>query len=196
MKRALLLVLIAAANVLPAPVSNAGAFTDDVYRSRFLARDRAERTYSIDATVEDRPAGALLVLEIRRQCRSCRADVYAKTLKPGDLVVRYTSPGAECQCMFATVEAKFGGRPLRIDWVWDPEQGVAPADGGLQWTAVTANNLMNVSCFGSGTLTSTPQPLAGDAPEPPRGARDFPKEMPPGFKADPLAGPSCDVESP
>ena len=196
MRRAALLVLVMAANVAPAPASDAGPFTAEVYRSHFLARDRAERTYTIEAVLHDRPAGAMLVLEIRRRCGSCRADVYAKTLKPGELIVRQIPPGPECQCLSTTVDTKFGGRPLRIDWAWDPEQGLAPADGGLEWSAVTANTLMNVSCFGSGTRTSTPEVLTGEAPEPPAGAREFPKKLPAAFEADPLAAPSCYAESP
>lgn len=196
MKRVTFVVLALAATMFPAPGSQAGAFTADVYRSHFLARDRAERMHTIEATLHDHPAGALLVLEVRRRCGSCRAGVYAKELKPGELIVRQTPPGAECQCLSTTVETKFGGAPLRIDWVWDPEQGAAPAEGGLEWGAVTANTLMNVSCFGSGTRTSTPEVLGGDAPEPPQGARDFPKKLPGAFKADPLAAPSCYAESP
>lgn len=196
MRRVALLVLVMAVNVFPAPVSNAGEFTADVYESHFLARDRGGRAYTIDAMLEDRPGGALLVLEVRRRCGSCRADVYAKTLKPDELIVRPTPPGLECQCLSTTVDTKFGGEPLRIDWAWDPEQGATPVDGGVEWSAVTANTLMNVSCFGSGTRTSTPEVLTGDAPEPPANAREFPKKLPRAFEADPLAAPSCYAESP
>jgi hypothetical protein len=195
-RAALLLVLACAATALPATSSTAGFATVDVYRSDFLAVDRDGRTYEIGATVEDRPAGAQLVVEVRRRCDSCRAAVYAKTLAPGDLIVRQVPTTPECQCMSATVSTKFGGKPLTIDWVWDPEQGASPSGGGVQWTAVTANTLMNVSCFGSGTVTSTPDPLSGDEPARPERAKEFPKKLPPAFRADLIAAPGCYVEWP
>lgn len=195
-RAALLLALACAATALPATRSGAGSATVDVYRSHFLAVDRAGRAYSIGATVEDRPAGAQLVVEIRRRCGSCRAAVYAKTLAPGDLVVRQVPTSPECQCMSASVSTKFGGKPLTIDWVWDPEQGATPSGGGVEWTAVSANNLVNVSCFGSGTVTSTPDPFSDEEPAPPERAKEFPKRLPPGFRSDILGGPGCYVERP
>lgn len=193
----LLLVLSIAAPLFPAPASTAGTATIDVYRSHFEARDRIGRVYTFDAVVEDRPAGAQLVLEVRRRCPSCRPEVYAQTLKPGDLLVRQLNPAStECQCMGASVTTKFGGKELRIEWGWDVEQGGAPAGDGYEWTAVTANNLLNVSCFGTGTYRTTPDPFSEEAPEPPKGAQPFPKKMPAGFKADLFGRPGCYYETP
>lgn len=191
---ALLVAACLAAILSPAP-SNAGDVTADVYRSRFAAHDRDGRVYMVDAAVEDRPAGALLVLEVRRRCASCRPDVYAKTLGPDDFTVSYLTFGTECQCFAAGVDAKFGRKPLAIDWVWDPAEGDATADR-VEWGAVTANNLMNVACFGSGSLTSMPDPFSGEPPAPPAGAREFPQKLPPGFKIDPLGAPGCYSEGP
>lgn len=192
---ALLLVAAVAGAVVPATTSGAGFATTDVYRSHFDAVDRAGYRYSIDAVVEDRPAGAQLVLEVRRRCRACRASVYVKSLGRGELSVRQV-PTPECQCMSASVSTNFGGKTLEIDWVWDPEQGGGPSGGGFEWTAVTANNLMNVSCFGAGTATSVPDPFSGEEPRPPKGAREFPKEMPAQFRVDVVARPGCHAESP
>ena len=189
-----LLVLACLTPVVPA---EAGVVTADVYRSHFLAYDRWDRVWSVDAVVEDRPAGAQLLVEIARRCRSCKPQVYAQKLRPGAFVVNEigaASPG--CQCMSAMVKARFGGKKLRIEWAWDPEQGGAPADGGYEWTAVSANNLVNVGCYGTGSVTSTPDVFSGQEPRPPKGARSFPKEMPTSFKADVLARPGCFVESP
>ena len=198
MRRAatVLVVALAAAGLVPSGPSTAGEMTDDVYRSHFLARDRDDRVYVVDAVVEDRPAGGLLVLEIRRRCRSCEAEVYAKTLAPGEVAVNYLSLGLECQCIRANVEAKFGGETLSLSWAWDPEQGQPSPGGTVEWPAVTANNLMNVSCFGSGSLVSAPSPFSGDPPETPRGAREFPKRLPRGFRVDPSGAPGCHVETP
>ena len=194
---AALLAVAAVATLLPGPAPDAATATVDVYRSHFLARDRGGHTYSIDALVEDRPAGALLVLEIRRRCKSCRADVYAKALGPGDvLVAPLGAASTECQCISASVTTKFGGETLRLDWRWDAEQHSGPADGGYEWAAVTGNTLMNVACFGTGSFRTTPDPFSGDAPEPPKGAKEFPKEMPRGFKANRLARPGCYVAVP
>lgn len=196
MRRAVLLLAAAViVPLLPAPASYAGTMATDVYRSRFFASDRAGRAYTIDALVEDRAAGGQLLLKVRRRCASCRADVYVRPLKPGDLLVRPV-PTTECQCMFASVSAKFGGKELRIEWGWDLEQHSGPAGDGYEWATVTANNLMNVSCFGSGTYRTTPDPFSEEAPQPPRGAKEFPKKMPAPFKVDIVARPSCYVESP
>lgn len=197
MRRVALLVTIALLAPLLTPAASlAGRYTTDVYRSHFLAVDRAGRAYAIDALVEDRPAGGRLVLEVRRRCGGCRADVYSKALKPGDVVVRQPSPNAECQCMGASVTARFGGKEMRLDWVWDLEQGGRPSDGGYEWDAVTANNVLNVGCFGTGSATSTPDPFSGDVPDPPPGARPFPRKMPRQFKVDILARPGCYAERP
>lgn len=197
MKRAALLAIVSLFAPLLAPAaSHAGAYTTDVYRSRFLAFDRDGRVHSIEALVEDRPSGTQLVIEVRRRCGGCRAAVYAAELKPGDLVVRRPSADAECQCMYATVETRFGGKKMRLDWVWDVEQGGRPVDGGYEWDAVTANNVLNLGCFGTGSVTTTPDPFSGEAPEPPGRAKPFPKEMPGPFKADILARPSCYAERP
>ena len=194
---AVVLAVVAVAALLPGPAPDAATGTTDVYRSHFLARDRGGHTYSIDALVEDRPAGAQIVLEIRRRCASCRADVYAKTLGPGDvLVAPLGAASPECQCISASVTTKFGGKTLRLEWRWDVEQHSGPADGGYEWAAVTANTLLNVSCFGTGSFSTTPDPFSGDAPEPPKGAKKFPKEMPRAFRADLLARPGCHVDSP
>lgn len=198
MRRAALLLVVAITAPLATPVaSDAGAATADVYRSEFVARDRDGRAYVVEAMVEDRPAGMQLVLELRRRCGGCRAEVYAQTLQPGDVIVRQpsaTNPG--CQCMSATVTTKFGGEELRIDWAWDLEQNSGPAGDGYEWAAVTANNLANVSCFGSGTYRTTPDAFSGDEPQPPKGAKPFPKKMPRPFRADLFARPGCHAESP
>lgn len=183
--------------LLTASVSGAGIATTDVYKSHFLAHDRAGRAYSVDAVVEDRPAGAQLVLEVRRRCASCHADVYARPLGPGDLIVRQASlANPECQCMYASVTTKFGGKELRIEWAWDLEQHSGPAGDGYEWTTVTTNTLMNVSCFGSGTYTTTPDAFSSDAPRPPKGAKPFPKEMQRAFEPQLFARPGCHADSP
>lgn len=197
MKRlALALVLAALAAVLPAAPSGAGVVTTDVYYSRFLAVDRDGRTHEIEAVVDDRPSGALLVLTLRRQCGSCRADVYAKKLTFEEFDVRYDSARAECVCFIASVETKFAGAPLRIEWLWDPEQGGAPAGDGYRWDAVTANNLVNVGCFGEGTVTSSPNLLSGEDAPKPKGARKFPKKTPRDFVPEWPRIPGCHTESP
>lgn len=197
MRRAVALVALAlAAGMLSPAPSGAWVVTSDVYSSRFVALDRDGYSYVVDAVVDDRPAGTLLVLEVRRRCASCKPEVYAKTLGPGEFRVNYLTFGVECQCVTATVETKFGGKPLAIAWMWDPEQARPRPDNATAWPAVTANNLMNVSCFGSGGVVSAPDPLYGEAPEPPRGAREFPKELPRGFRANPLARPGCYAERP
>lgn len=198
MRRAAVLIAVALVTpLLPASVSDAGIATTDVYRSHFLARDRAGRAYVVDAVVEDRPGGAQLVLEVRRRCASCRADVYARALGPGDIAVSPPSVASpDCQCMFASVTTKFGGKELRIEWAWDVEQHGGPAGDGYEWATVTANNLMNVSCFGSGTYTTTPDPLSSDAPRPPEGAKPFPKEMPHAFRPQLFATPGCYSDTP
>lgn len=198
MRRALLpLVLALVAPSFAAPVSDAAPASSDLYRSRFVASDRAGRPHVVDATVEDRPGGTQLVLEIRRRCASCRSDVYVKELGPGEfLVAPLTVTSPECQCMSARATARFGGKKLQIEWAWDVGQHGAPEGDGYEWATVTANNLMNVSCFGSGTYRTTPDPLSGDAPEPPKGAKPFPKEMPKGFDADLFVRPGCYAESP
>lgn len=189
-----LLVLACVAPVVPA---DAGIATVDVYRSSFLAVDNRDRAWSMDVVVEDRPAGAQLVVEVARRCASCKPEVYAKKLGEGDFVVsQLAAANPECQCMSAAVTARFGGKRLRVEWAWDPEQGGSPADGGTQWTAVSANNLLNVSCYGTGSVTSTPDPLSDEEPRRPKGARAFPKEMPSPFEASVLATPGCFVESP
>ncbi len=195
-RAAIVLAMAAAASVVPAPAAPAGLATADVYRSQFLAVDRGGRTYSIEATVEDRPAGTQLVLEVRRRCEACKPVVYAKALEPGQLRVNYLSFGAECQCFSARVETKFGGKPLTIDWAWDPEQDAAPAGGSVEWATVTANNLLNVGCFGTGSVTSTPQAFSGEPPAPPAGAKEFPKKMPAPFRADPMNAPGCHADRP
>lgn len=192
---ALLLVALVAGMLSPA-ASDAGVVTTDVYRSRFVAVDRFDRSYVVDALVEDSPAGTLLVVEVRRRCGSCKPDVYAKALDAGEFTFRYLTFGAECQCLAATVETKFGGKPLSIGWVWDPEKGRPGPDNTIVWPAVTANNLMNVACFGSGDLVSTADGLFGGAPEPPPGAKEFPKKLPLGFRIDQLGAPGCFAERP
>lgn len=192
----LVLVVACVAPLLPAPLSRAGTATTDVYRSHFLAHDRAGRAYSFEAVVEDRPAGAQLVLEVRRRCESCRASVYAKALEADEFVSRFEPANPDCQCMTAAVTTKFGGKELRIGWSWDLEQGGSPEGGGYRRAAVTANTLMNVSCFGSGTFTTSPDPFSPDPPPRPKGARPFPDEMPAAFEADVLARPGCHAETP
>lgn len=189
-----LLVLACLAPVVPA---GAGLATADVYRTHFLVHDRADRVWTVDAVVEDRPAGAQLVVEIARRCRSCEPQVYVKTLKPGAFAVNEIGAASpECQCMSARVKARFGGKKLTIEWAWDPEQGGAPVDGGYEWSAVSANNLLNVGCYGTGSVTSTPDVFSGEEPQPPKGARAFPDEMPAPFRASVLAAPGCFVDTP
>lgn len=197
MKRvALLLAISGLMPLVVAPASDAGTFTADVYRSHFLARDRNGVAYSVDAVVEDRPGGTQLVLEVRRRCKACRAEVYVRELGPGDFALVPPVGVTECVCMGAFVHTKFGGKELRIEWRWDLEQDGGPAGDGYEWVTVTANNLMNVSCFGTGTYTATPDPLSGEAPQRPKGAQPFPKEMPRGFQEDIMGSPGCHVESP
>jgi hypothetical protein len=198
MRRAAVFLAVALVTpLLPASVSRAGIATTDVYRSHFLAHDRAGRAYTVDVVVEDRPAGTQLVIEVRRRCASCRADVYARVLGPGDLIVRQPSvANPECQCLSASVTTKFGGKELRIEWAWDLEQHSGPAGDGYEWATVTANTLMNVSCFGSGTYTTTPDPFSSEGPRPPKGARPFPKEMPRAFEPMRFAAPGCYSDTP
>jgi hypothetical protein len=194
---ALLLALTAAVTVTPVPATNAALATDDLYWSSFVARDRNRRVYVVEARVEDTTGGAQLVVDIRRRCGSCGRQVYAKTLKPREWTVRtIESFGPECQCFSATVETKFAGVPLKIDWIWDPEGGGGPAGSTFVWNAVTANNLLNVSCFGSGYHSSTPNPLGGGAPAPPPDAKEFPDKLPAGFEIDAYGGPGCHTRAP
>jgi hypothetical protein len=200
--RRIALVLVAAAVGLTLfPVSSpAGIATDDVYRSELVVRDRDGRPHEIDIVVDDRPSGTLLTFTLKRRCGSCRAEVYAKTLRGDEFTVHSPplgTPLLECQCLVASVDTKFGGRPFNIGWIWDPEQGGAPSGDGYRWAAVTANNLLNVGCFGSGTYTATPSDLlTGEAAPKPKGAEEFPKEMPARFKAKWPRMPACYSESP
>lgn len=183
-------VVAAIAVLLAVPAARAQTPTTDVYRTSIGVTGRDSSRWVVTVTVTDGTERVVKV-QLRPRCNGCKVKTYQRILESGEFS---SAPvvGTECACESMTVATKFGGKRFSIEWLWDVEPGM----GGTTpaWTAVTAANLLNVSCYGEGTKNSSLDPL-GQSGGGVDVAKPFPAKLPSAF-AKAFPGPRCTSTTP
>jgi hypothetical protein len=173
------------------PGTNASAAeVSEIYSSVFEVTGRNGRDYRITIEVqralpaaEGTPASVI----IERICgrKRCPQRVFVQDV--GDDLTVDAAAGT------ATLSTKFGGKDFEIGWALGEPEPVPESSLGYRRYAVTANNSLNVGCYGVGEQRqSLSLDDAGAAPE----GKPFPEKMPHEFGASRVSRPRCTTESP
>ncbi len=187
--------LVAAAAVLlapgPAPAAEPAVGILEQLTSRFRVTGRSGGRYLVDVAVRRFDGSSTAVVTITKRCGAsrCPQQVYVARLQQGELEITATG---------AVLVTRFGGRPFEVQWAFgdpDPEAGPAERPVAIRRYAVTANNALNVGCYGVGEARSVVVAAPGGLEEPE--GRPFPQNLPDPFVVwRGVTGPSCTTDSP